>query len=135
MTDAHERTIVIGCDGSPRTLDAVALGRRLAEARAGRVILAAVYRGDHPSWPGSDDLEAALRDEARGDLDAVDRDSFAVPVELRTIGASSPARGLHELAEHIGADAIVVGSTHRGPIGRVVPGSVGEKLLQEAPCA
>jgi nucleotide-binding universal stress UspA family protein len=135
MTDGTKRTIVVGCDGSPRTLDAVALGRRLAAARGGRIVLAAVYRGEHPIWPGSYDLEAALRDEARDNLDAVDRAGFAVPVELRTISASSPARGLHELADHLSADVIVVGSSHRGPIGRVVPGSVGEKLLQEAPCA
>ena len=30
---------------------------------------------------------------------------------------------------------MVVGSTHQGALGRVLPGSVGEKLLQGAPCA
>ena len=30
--------------------------------------------------------------------------------------------------------AIVVGSSHRGPVGRIVPGSVGERLLHGAPC-
>ncbi len=30
---------------------------------------------------------------------------------------------------------IVVGSSHRGPVGRVLPGSVGESLLSGAPCA
>ena len=30
---------------------------------------------------------------------------------------------------------IVIGSTHRGGIGRVLPGSVGERLLHGAPCA
>jgi nucleotide-binding universal stress UspA family protein len=33
------------------------------------------------------------------------------------------------------ADLIVVGSTHHGPLGRVLLGSVGERLLSGAPCA
>jgi nucleotide-binding universal stress UspA family protein len=46
----------------------------------------------------------------------------------------SPVRVLHEAAEEIGAGLIVVGSSHRGPAGRVLPGGVGERLLHGAPC-
>jgi nucleotide-binding universal stress UspA family protein len=42
---------------------------------------------------------------------------------------------LKELAEAEEGDMIVLGSTHRGRIGRVCPGSVGERVLSEAPCA
>jgi nucleotide-binding universal stress UspA family protein len=49
--------------------------------------------------------------------------------------SSSPARGLHDTAVSEHADLIVVGSSHRGPIGRVLLGSVGERLLSGAPCA
>ena len=38
------------------------------------------------------------------------------------------------LAERIGAALVVVGSTRRGPVGRVVPGSTGERLLHGSPC-
>ena len=54
-----------------------------------------------------------------------------------SMDAGSPARGLHELALEqgkTGAPVLVVGSTHRGPIGRVVLGSVGELLCSGAPC-
>ena len=43
--------------------------------------------------------------------------------------ARSAAQGLHELAESAQADALIVGSSHRGAIGRVLAGSVAERLL------
>jgi nucleotide-binding universal stress UspA family protein len=46
----------------------------------------------------------------------------------------SPAHGLHELAAGEDAGLIVVGSTHRGPFGRVLPGSTAERLLHGSPC-
>ena len=45
------------------------------------------------------------------------------------------AQGLHELAVVEHASLVVVGSTHTGRLGRVYPGSTGEKLLHGAPCA
>jgi nucleotide-binding universal stress UspA family protein len=56
-------------------------------------------------------------------------------IERRLQASSSPARGLHDTAVSEHADLIVVGSSHRGPLGRVLPGSVGERLLSGAPCA
>ena len=38
------------------------------------------------------------------------------------------------LSEYIGPALVVVGSTRRGPVGRVVPGSTGERLLHGSPC-
>ena len=56
-------------------------------------------------------------------------------VERRLEALSSPARGLHDTAMSEQANLIVVGSTHHGPLGRVLLGSVGERLLADAPCA
>jgi nucleotide-binding universal stress UspA family protein len=56
-------------------------------------------------------------------------------VERVSVVNDSAARGLHELAEERRAVAIVVGSTGRGTVGRVAPGSVGRRLLGGAPCA
>jgi len=53
----------------------------------------------------------------------------------RVIPAGSPGHALHTLAEMTGADLVVVGSSHTGRLGRVFPGSTGEKLLHGAPCA
>ncbi len=54
-----------------------------------------------------------------------------VPV---TIG-SEEHESLAHLARSQGADLVVLGSTHRGPVGRIVPGAAVAHLLDEAPCA
>jgi nucleotide-binding universal stress UspA family protein len=60
----------------------------------------------------------------------VDRES----VTTHAIAYRSPARALHTLAERDGAALIVVGSTQRGRVGRLLPGSTAERLLHRAPC-
>ena len=52
---------------------------------------------------------------------------------MRVIPASSPAAGLQEIAEREAARLIVVGPSHRSGLGRVQPGSTGERLLSGAP--
>lgn len=42
---------------------------------------------------------------------------------------------LADAAREQGADLVVLGSTHRGPLGRIVPGTTMEHLLGGAPCA
>jgi nucleotide-binding universal stress UspA family protein len=52
--------------------------------------------------------------------------------------ATAPDEQGHDLAELARlqeAELIVLGSTHRGGLGRVIPGSTLEHLLGEAPCA
>lgn len=48
--------------------------------------------------------------------------------------ASDPADGLRKLAVERHAQMLVVGSSHRGPVGRIFPGSVSRRLLHGAPC-
>ena len=50
------------------------------------------------------------------------------------VGASSPARGLQGLAEELEPAILVLGSTHRGRVGRVLVGGTAEHLLHGAPC-
>lgn len=49
--------------------------------------------------------------------------------------AGSPATAIVERAEREGFDAIVLGSPHRGAVGRTLIGSVAEDVLHGAPCA
>ena len=49
-------------------------------------------------------------------------------------GGPSPARVLHDAAVELNACLVVVGSTRRGRVGRVMPGSTAERLLHGAPC-
>jgi nucleotide-binding universal stress UspA family protein len=51
---------------------------------------------------------------------------------MQLVSESSPAAGLHALAEREGASLIVVGSSHRSRIGRILIGGTGESLLSGA---
>jgi nucleotide-binding universal stress UspA family protein len=124
------RTIIVGFDDSDQARDALALGRLLSTVTGARVIAASVYDG------GSGMREAYKR-EWRDEMHRGAEASLAEVgewAESMAVDSSSAARGLHDLAEYEQADLIVVGSCHRGRIGRVLAGSVGERLLQGAPC-
>jgi nucleotide-binding universal stress UspA family protein len=108
--------IIVGIDGSGRSLDAVALAARLADPGQ-HALLVHVRRS---GWPSN---LTALQEF----LDP------ATAREMRVVSDSSPARGLQAIAEEIGASLIVVGSSHRSGIGRVFVGSVAESLLAGAP--
>ena len=57
-----------------------------------------------------------------------------VDADCRSLPGTSAARALHEAAEELGAGLLVVGSSERGGIGRVVPGSTAQRLMHGAPC-
>jgi nucleotide-binding universal stress UspA family protein len=127
------RPILAGADGTGSGLDAVAFGARLATAIGSPLVVACVCpeealaagaegESDEPRRQAASILEAAR--DAVGDL----------PADFRTVVSTSPARGLAELAEEEGVEAVVVGSTHRGPVGRVMSGSTAERLLHGTGC-
>jgi nucleotide-binding universal stress UspA family protein len=58
-----------------------------------------------------------------------------VPVATTIVAsAGAPARALHDLAERQEASLLVLGSSRRGLVGRVLPGAVTDRLLHGAPC-
>jgi nucleotide-binding universal stress UspA family protein len=127
--------ILIGVDGSERAEDAVVFGRALAFAAGAPVILATAHRSD-PMRPGAHAHERFLREEAKSTLARVAPAFGDVgDVELRPLVANtSPAHALQTLAEQEDVGIIVVGSSHTGRLGRVLPGSTAERLLHGAPC-
>ena len=138
MSQTHPSSpgpIVVGVERSDRSRDAVALARTLARAVGARLILVAVHPIEGRSAvmpPGA--YAAALAEEAQATLDRAARPLAGVLATTRAVPCTSVTRGLQRVAEEEGAVAIVVGPTHRGTLGRVVPGSVGERLLHSAPC-
>ena len=56
-------------------------------------------------------------------------------VRSQSIVDASVPRALHDLARRQGSGLIVVGSTKRGRVGRVMPGSTAERVLHGAECA
>ena len=127
--------IVVGVERSDRSRDALALARTLARAVGTRLILVAVYPvGSRSAVMPPHAHAAALAEEARATLESAARPLAGVKATLRSVPCTSVTRGLQRVAEEEGALAIVVGPSHRGTLGHVVPGSVGERLLHGAPC-
>jgi nucleotide-binding universal stress UspA family protein len=132
-------TILIGVDESTRSQDAVAFGRRLAGATSGRVIVACAFPySDIPSRASN----LAYRDALKTDAGRTTRRQSAlltnIPAErihTAVVANPSPAHALQDLAELEHASIVIVGSTHTGRAGRVLPGATGERLLNGAPCA
>jgi len=125
--------ILVGYDGSDGGRDALELTRVLAEATGAGVLLVTVLPYGPLPIPyeilEEEEAERAepLFDEAREHLGEVE-------VETRAFGGGSPAGVMNDLAEREQVDAIVVGSPHRGPVGRALIGSVADGLLHGAPC-
>lgn len=120
---------------SERSRDGLALARILAQAVGTRLVLVAIFPVDARSASVEPGAHArALAEEAESTLERLARSLTGVLSESRALPCTSVARGLQQVAEAEDALAIVVGPSHRGALGRIVPGSVGERLLHEAPC-
>jgi nucleotide-binding universal stress UspA family protein len=126
--------VLVALDAGDRSLDALRLGERFARMLDAPVLLFSAFPHALLQDPG--DVEAkAIRGEARETLLELGATMDGVRVgDALVVASNSPARELQRLSERGDVGLIVVGSTHRGRVGRVVPGSVGERLLSGAAC-
>lgn len=135
--------ILVGYVPTEQGADARALGVELAAACGAEVLLVSVLTAVWVEAVGENRDPAVVaggeRDRAASALEQAAAELAGAPgiggVQRRLEASSSPARGLHDMAASESVDLIVVGSSHRGPVGRVMLGSVGERLLSGAPCA
>lgn len=134
MSAAPLRQVLVGVDEGTASTDALALARTFARAGDAELLVASV----RPYWPDSipPGDYARIVEEEEGKLRREVTPMLAeLGFDTRVIAGGRPSDGLKEIAEAEGADLIVIASTHRGPVGRVLPGSVGERVLDGAPCA
>ncbi|MBS1888023.1 MAG: universal stress protein [Actinobacteria bacterium] len=130
------RHVLVGYDGSEGAGDSVRLVRALVGGTAGaEALLVNVL-----PWGGG--LPVAYRlvgyDEApawKNFFRAAEEELAPLRVAHRTYAGGSPAKVLNDIAEHEDIDLVVVGSPHRGAIGRTFLGSVAEGLLHGASVA
>ena len=128
------RTIVVGYDGPGGGREAIALAEALRDPRKGTLLLTSAYL---PTPVPTAPLVTVpdLREPTEASL-AEARATLGPRVPVRTVAvAAASARALIETAEREQADLVVVGSSRRGTLGRVLPGTTGEQLLHGAPCA
>ena len=133
--------ILVGFDGSDQGKDALHLAKAIAAAENAKLIVASVYEPES-AFDGSeirlplDVAKAGVRRKARMEriFSQADLALGSSGYERRELWGS-PAHELNTVAESEHVDLIVLGSTHQGTLGRVLSGSVGERLLHGAPCA
>jgi nucleotide-binding universal stress UspA family protein len=125
------RKVLVGYDDTEQSKDALVLGKQLADATGAGLVIAGVFQFD-PMWGGFD---PRFRDADAEFARSIEVAAKAAGAEPEAVPSSSPQRGLHELAEEIGADMIVLGSARHGRVGQVLAGSTGVSLLHGSPCA
>lgn len=117
------KNLLVGVDGRPNGRDAIALAGRLI-APDGKLTLAHVHSGETAEELA--ECEELLEQE---------RIRADVTGELLSVIGASPGRGLHQTAEELGADLLMVGSCRHGAFGRVMLGDDTRSALNGAPCA
>jgi nucleotide-binding universal stress UspA family protein len=132
------KPILVGYDAKTSDRAPVLFGVAAARLTGAPLIVATVGAAQ----PGSDGHSAAhLEDDLVADASealarvGADLEGEGLAIEVRRLESTSAARALHEAAEAEDAGLLVVGSTRRGQVGRVLPGSTAERLMHGAPCA
>jgi nucleotide-binding universal stress UspA family protein len=125
--------IAAGIDGFPEGRDAAALGQSLAEPTGAELMLVAVHSA--PLLPMPPTLSyRSLRKQSQLELRDV-RDSLAPGARTLTATDHSVARALHRVVQRHHRDLLVVGSSRKGPDGRVRIGKRTRQLLCHFECA
>ena len=127
--------IILGYDGSAQAGDALAFTRLLASQGSRSVVVSNVIPAPQPFDSRTREYVKQVQQHVHTILEPAVKALAGLRVEGRPIESASVARGLHEVADEEGISLVVIGSTHRGAVGRVVIGSVGEVLLAGAPAA
>jgi nucleotide-binding universal stress UspA family protein len=126
--------VIVGVDGSERSIDALVLADRLGAALRRPVVIAYVHPyGELASLFSEGDYERLVREVAESTFDQIREHLPSVPERrLQLVTEASPAGGLHAMAEREGASLTVIGSSSRSRIGHILVGGTGERLLSGA---
>jgi nucleotide-binding universal stress UspA family protein len=126
--------IIIGYEVEQGGGDALLLATQLGSLIGGGLEVVAVL-----PWPqhlaNADDLQREVDTELDERFAAIREQLGDFDVATRGVAHHSPAQVLLAAAEDADADLIVIGSSHRGPVGRTLLGGVGESLSHGAACA
>ena len=130
---------IVGYDGTPASRAALEFTRELARGTGAGVLathvyatLSPLYISPHATAPPS----AIYAEAAEAGRAGADRLLERVPQDVgrRAVQSGSIPSELHALARAEKAALLAVGVTHRGPLGRLVPGSTAERLVHASPC-
>jgi nucleotide-binding universal stress UspA family protein len=128
------KPILVGYD--PRSADRapVDFGAAAARFTGAPLIVACAY--SESGHIGHGHVHEDLGDDADQALEHIRTElgRDGIRVECLAFPGRSAPHALHQAAEERDAGLLVVGSSHRGRVGRLLPGSTAERLMHGAPC-
>jgi nucleotide-binding universal stress UspA family protein len=127
------KRIVIAVDTEERTFDALALGRRLTRSTGAPPTVVSVFTYV-PILDPEGKERVRLLEDGRRMLAALARQADLGDATVEVVPGNFAARELQRITERPESGLIVVGSTTRGPLGRLLVGGVGARLLSGAAC-
>jgi nucleotide-binding universal stress UspA family protein len=127
-------SILVGYDGSEGGRDALKLALKLARGDASELFVACVWVGD-PVFGHTLSNERERSDWFSDRFQEAERVLGTAGFRRLQLTHLSAPTALGELAQILRADLLVLGSTHRGALGRVLPGSLAERFLHGGECA
>jgi nucleotide-binding universal stress UspA family protein len=133
--------LVVGLDGSPESIEALAAAAHLA-AMSGRGLVVVHVRHANPLSGSAAVVEPSAGwaiGDALDEREAFSRAQAKVVMREHEVdwrfetADGDPAHALIAAAEQWGADGIVVGGHRHGVVGGLVAGSVAQKLIRHSP--
>jgi nucleotide-binding universal stress UspA family protein len=129
--------VLVATDGSSHSMKAVARALELAETQGAQVTLMSVaYFGADYLEEMPPNIREKLEDEAKGVLQKAKDlfDAKNIPVETVLLTGLVPANLIIQKAQEGKYDRIVMGSTGRNALEKVLMGSTAAKVVAHAPC-
>ena len=126
--------IVVGYEDTAQGRDAFALGQVLAKIGDAPLEVAMVSPKERGLLTAPSQTKGERTAERLFSQISPAPWSSGLAIDARHLVGRSAAKELATFAEREGAELIVIGSNHRGPMGQVVLGGVAEQLLNGGPC-
>ena len=127
------KRIVVGYDGRGVSRDSLVLGRLLGELLEARLTIAAVFPYEERQMGRDAYRHALAEDRDRLLAQIVEELGGTDAMEMEALGDHSAPRALHELIERSAPELVVVGSSERAEVGRILAGTTAERLLHGSP--
>ena len=140
------KTIVVGVDFSPTSLEALQTAARVAAQDNAALHVVHVF---FPPWKrlssvtslddDSAEFQAKYREVLRSQLEeivaGVGRSASYLKPRFELVEHTSDGRGLSEYAQTVNADLLVMGTRGRTNFAETLLGSTAERVLRYAPCS